>query len=518
MTSLEKLRHKLTGCYFLIVFSVLPLFFKDMYFNISQEKWLCFIGCTTLFILFMLVTLVFDESDNDYIKPLFTGWKLPEFAMCAFLLANIISTLLSESIEDSFIGASSRYHGLSNIIAYSFVFLFGRKYLLKSKKFMITLIAIGAFVSVTAVCQYLTWDPIGMYEGVTVQSVHRMISTIGNRNIYASFLSIILPTTMFFYINEESTLKRSIYGLFLAIGFAGAIGGNSDSVYIGVFSGLAILLAVGNISLRNIIRIPGAFSWSSFGAYMIIITADHLRNKGVDIRPSQGITAYFTGNTQILLILCLVLGILYAFLMLLTKRITTSKAVIRKKGAYIMGGTFITTILAIFATLFSKFPFPDEFGSYRGFIWRLAVDDFAKTDIKTMLLGYGPETVMSVYNSKYYDEMVATTGVIYDNVHCEPLQYLVTTGILGFAAYSLLVTSLLFCLYKKARNDRDTYMYLIPIFAYFSQSFVNIAQSATTPIFFLIMALGMAALQSNQKSRLEGKDEFSAKELLSEEG
>lgn len=518
MTSLEKLRYKITGSYFIIVFTILPLFFKDMYFNISQEKWLCFIGCSTLFILFMLITLVFDDADHDYIKPLFSGWKLPEFAMCAFLLANIISTLLSESIEDSFVGASSRHHGLSNILAYSFVFLFGRKYLLKSRKFMITLISIGAFVSVTAVCQYLTWDPIGMYEGVTVQSVHRMISTIGNRNIYASFLSIILPTTIYFYANEESTIKRNIYGLFLAVGFAGAIAGNSDSVYIGVFAGLAILLAVGNISVKSLIRIIGAFSWSAFGAYLILMAAHSLRDNGADIRPSQGITAYFTKNTSILLILFLSLGIIYALLTLLLRKKKSTAAIINRKGAYISGGILISAIIGIFATFFAAFPFPDEFGSYRGFIWRLAVDDFAKADILTKLFGYGPETIMSVYNSKYYDQMIATTGVVYDNVHCEPLQYLVTTGIVGFAAYMLLIICMIFLLYKRARSERDAYMYLIPVFTYFAQSFVNIAQSATTPIFFLIMALGLAYLQPDQKSRLAGRDEFSAQELLAEEG
>ena len=517
MTSLEKLRYKITGSYFIIVFTILPLFFKNMYFNISQEKWLFFIGCSSLFILFMLTTFVFDNAEHDYIKPLFSDWKLPEFAMFAFVLAYIVSTILSESIEDSFIGASSRYHGLSNVLVYGFVFLFGRKYLLSSRKHMTTLITVGAIVSITAICQYLTWDPIGMYEGVTVQSVHRMISTIGNRNIYASFLSIVLPTTLFFYIDEDNTIKRNLYGLFMALGFAGAIAGNSDSVYIGVFSGLAILLAVGNVSIKNLIRIPGAFSWGSFGAYMLLIAAQFLEKKGVDIRPSQGITAYFTNNTNVLLILFLSHGIIYIILALLLRKYNSPKAIIGRKASYISGGIFISIIVGIFTTLFSSFPFSDEFGSYRGFIWRLAVDDFAKADLTTKLFGYGPETIISVYNSKYYDQMIATTGVVYDNVHCEPLQYLVTTGIVGFLAYMLLTICIISMLYKKARRNRETYMYLIPIFAYLAQSFVNIAQSATTPIFFLIMVLGLASLMPEQKSRLTGKDEFSAQELLLEE-
>lgn len=44
--------------------------------------------------------------------------------------------------------------------------------------------------------------------------------------------------------------------------------------------------------------------------------------------------------------------------------------------------------------------------------------------------------------NRYYDDMMNTVGVIYDNAHNEYLQYLITTGIFGAVSYvGLLVTT-----------------------------------------------------------------------------
>lgn len=505
MTSIEKFRYNLTAGYLAVVFTVLPIFFVNMYFNISQEKWACFILCSAVYIVIMLIALLLDDDDNCF-KPLFSHWSITEYALVAFLLAHVISTLISNDLISSFIGDDARYHGLSNIFVYAVVIIFIRRYFIKGSVLINVLAIVGAFVSFTAVCQYLTWDPIGMYEGVTVESVHRMISTIGNRNIFAGYLSMILPLSIYLYISSASAAKRITYGIFLALGFAGAIAGNSDSVYIGVGAGLVIMLAAGGLSASQFKRIPGAFAWGSMGAYLILTAAHVLRDRGYEIRPSQGFTAYFTNNTQILLRTCLVCLILYVFFCLVFKNNNSETPLIGKKMRMVNTTALVGSIGFLFVYVFSKFPFPDEFGSYRGFIWRLSINDFKSLPLFRKLFGYGPESLLQIYNNKYYDEMIDVTGVLYDNVHCEPLEYLITTGIVGFAAYMILAVSIICKLYKKAATDSESYLYLVPVFAYFAQSFVNIAQSATTPIYFLLIALGLGFLQPDKTKTLGSQE------------
>ncbi len=493
MSSPEKFRYNVFWYYFALIFTVLPLFFVNMYFNISQEKWLFFIIVSIAAFFFMIVSFIYDDDALTNFNPLIKKLSVTDFAMLAFLIISALSTLFSDYPVSALLGDSARYHGLSNFIAYFVIFFFARKYCNNSDALIKLLVFIGAFVSLTAICQYLTWDPIGMYKGVTVASVHRMISTIGNRNIYASYLSIVLPLTVYLYISEKQASKRLAYGLFIAAGFAGAIAGNSDSVYIGVLAGLVIMLACGGILISEAKRLPEAFAWGSLGAYLILAAAHFLRDRGADIRPSQGATAFFTEHTAYMLTIFAVLGVISLIIRFITGQSrdkTDDRPLFGSRARLITTAVLVVAILAVFVAAFVFFPFPDEFGSYRGFIWRLAVSDFGRLSLFRKFFGYGPETVWTVYNSKYYNEMISITGVTYDNVHCEPLEYLVTSGILGFAAYMLLVVSLLSRLYRRAAADRKVLIYLIPIFTYFTQSFVNIAQSATTPIFFLIMALG----------------------------
>ncbi|MGN0166297.1 MAG: O-antigen ligase family protein [Lachnospiraceae bacterium] len=514
MNLCERVRYQVTWYYFALIFSVLPLFFVNMYFNISQEKWLCFILCSVVYFFIMVVSYIFDDNGLTHLKSLFKKWGITEYAMLVFLIVTIISTIFSADPFSSLTGDEARYNGLSNIIAYFLIFILARRYHYNNKPLVILLCGIGALVSITAVCQYLTWDPIGMYNGVTVQSVHRMISTIGNRNIYASFLSMILPLTIYLYISGDTLKRRVIYGIFLAIGFAGAMAGNSDSVYIGVTAGLIIMISAGGLSATNLKRITGALAWAGLGDYLILTAAHILRNKGADIRPSQGITAYFTNHTSYLLIIFLILAAISVLMNCFHKAQITDKPAFGKKFRIASTSVLITGITGFFIWVAASFPFPDEFGSFRGFIWRLAMKDFSHLPTFKKLFGYGPETLLNIYNQKYHDEMIDITGVIYDNVHCEPMEYLVTTGILGFAAYMILVVSLIVRLYKATAHDKNCYLYLIPVFAYFAQSFVNIAQSATTPLFFILMAMGSGCLQPEKVTRLCAEDEFTAEELL----
>lgn len=516
MSFAERFRYNALWYYFALMFTVHPLFFVNMYFNISQEKWLFFILSSIAGVFIVTVSFLYDNDALTHLKSLTKNLTITDIAMLAFLIAAIISTILSDYPRAALLGERARYHGLSNFIAYFIIFLLARKYFYKAAALIELLVGIGAFVSVTAVCQYLTWDPIGMYKGVTVQSVHRMISTIGNMNIYASFLSMILPLTMYFYISQEKVKSRIIYGIFLMIGFAGAIAGNSDSVYIGIGAGLAIMIASGGLSSANLKRLPETFAWGGLGAYLILTAAHILRDKGAVIRPTQGFSKYFTEHTEYVLIFFIVFAVISLILSLASKAKASDRVLFGKKTRWILTALLLLAIITIFTCAFVFFPFADEFGSYRGFIWRLAVNDFKHLSFFQKLVGYGPETIMPIYNSKYYDEMIAITGVVYDNVHCEPLEYLVTSGFLGFATYMLLVISLIVRLYRKASSDSNCYLYLVPVFAYFAQSFVNIAQSATTPIFFLIMALGNGYLNPDRVDTLRAEDEFTAEELLGE--
>ena len=94
-------------------------------------------------------------------------------------------------------------------------------------------------------------------------------------------------------------------------------------------------------------------------------------------------------------------------------------------------------------------------------------------------------------NSYYYDDMLNIVGKLYDNAHNELLQYLITLGICGVVAYlGTFVTSVIYML-KYGKSNYMIYGFLTAVIGYFFQSLINLNQPITTPLYFVIMALGV---------------------------
>jgi O-antigen ligase len=518
MNKNEMLRYKVTLIYIAITFFALPLFFWNMYFNISQEKWMCFTILSLIYVFFILVSYILDNTYLIYFKKLIANLTVTEYAFFAFLIFSILSTIFSVNPFASFSGGvNARYNGCINIIIYAFVFFIARKHFYKGGFLINIFAATGAIVSITSICQYFTFDPIGMYNNVTVASLRRMISTIGNMNIYASYLSLSVAACLFCYVYAKKISLKIFWGLCLAIGFAGGLAGNSDSFYLGIGAAALIFICAGGLTLKSFGTLVSALCFACGADYIFLSARSFGVSKGLDIRPTAGVATYFSNNMSLLKITFVAALILFLLIKLLILIFGTKYDLGNKLlpgPVYIIVSIlFITSIIGILGYVFSMYPFENEMGSYRGFIWNLSIDDFKNMSLFRKLFGYGPETIYSVYYSKYHTEMVNVTGVVYDNVHSEPLEYLMTSGILGAVSYLTLVISLLVRLCKKARHDSDAYMFLLPVFAYFTQSFVNIAQSATTPLYFLIIALAGGFLQPDKIDRLKAIDEYTEEDI-----
>ena len=510
MEKAKKTRKELAWYYCAFIFTMLPLFFMDMYFNIAEEKWLLFTLSSVIFISVSLLLWLYEwtKRKEPAAGPVFSYY---DYVLWAFLAANLISLTLSYNTKESITGVASRHHGFLNILLYVLLIFIIKSGFTEYKKLCMILALIGGLVSLTAVCQYLSFDPIGMYKGVTVVSVHRMISTIGNMNIFAGYLNIVTPLTFLWFIKATEKRDRIISGICLGLNAAAGVASTSDGFYLGTTVSIILLLILGVLKFSELRRVPLALSVCAFSDYALLTAADYIRKhniifssslkkSGISIRPSSGFTKVLEKNSMLLLILAVVMLLAYLGLGLLKNK--DEDALLPKvKLSNILLCIFLA-LIGVFAVLaVLSYPFDEKMGSFRGFIWNLAIKDFAESDIFTKLFGYGQETILAIYRLRYRDLMVNTTGVIYDNVHCEPLQYLVTTGFVGLAAYLTLVFSVIGGIIKRVRNNTGLRLLLVPIVSYFTQSFVNIAQSATTPVYFILMGLALGSISEKEDTQ-----------------
>ena len=518
----KKFRTLASEYYIYLMFVVLPLVFIDHYFNISTEKWVFFTAATILYI-FVILTLLLVDSDPASSK-WFDNMGVIEWCFVAFLLANGISLVLSVDITESFLGLSSRHHGFANYALYFTVFFILRKQSIETNKFMRIFAFIGGFEGLFSTLQFLTIDPIGMYNGTKWESIMSFISTIGNANFFSSFLSLTTPLTIYLFIREKKPGMQMAYAVCMVLEFMGGLSCGADSFYLGIAAGLFIMLVGGGLTLRDYRRLPLALMFVAAGDFVLALVSNYLRDNRIVfsaslkytslgptiVRALEGITKALADYT-FLITFFVVMLVLYIVLLIVEKNIAkkrdtettldevTPLPVGSKKGFRTFSNVVLVLSLVaiVCATIYIvvDYPFDDDFGTNRGFVWKLALDDFKGMSWFRKIFGYGQESLIIVFVNKYHDYMIESKRVIYDNVHCEPFQYLMTLGILGLGTYIALIGSTLSALIRKIRKDPEVNVFLIPIFSYFMQSFVNIAQTASTSLFFITIALAVNYLR-----------------------
>lgn len=120
------------------------------------------------------------------------------------------------------------------------------------------------------------------------------------------------------------------------------------------------------------------------------------------------------------------------------------------------------------------------------------MESFRQFPLIHKLFGSGPDTYGIITINGYYDEMVNRYGEIFDNAHNEYLQYLVTMGAVGLAAY---VSLLVLAVREMIRNAKEKPYVMAIVFAvicYGAQAAVNISVPIVTPVMMTLLMMGVS--------------------------
>lgn len=144
--------------------------------------------------------------------------------------------------------------------------------------------------------------------------------------------------------------------------------------------------------------------------------------------------------------------------------------------------------------------FQDSWGTHRGYIWRIGVEDYKTFDPLQKIFGYGPDTFGIVTGINNYEEAVALYNERFDSTHNELLQIFITIGPLGLITYlGILVT---FAWNAVKRNLENPYIMgaVFAVACYTVQSVVNISQPIATPVMWLLLCIAMAQPAVREKT------------------
>lgn len=492
--------------YLLMMFSLFLFYFRNHYFNITSSKYSFFATATLLLIGICMLGSIYlrirEKPKNAGIKAVVHSLSITDWAFLIMLVSHIITTLISEYQMESLTGSQGRQMGLNfTFLLTSMYFLVSRWYRQEQSIILIFLGSVG-IVSILGMLNFYNYDPFHFFDLLTSFDVQRFISTIGNITFFANLICLSLPLSIFLYSYCEQKQSKIIYGSSMIVGFMSIYISNLDGAYLGMIAFFIFFFIIMCTSYEQFKKFLSILLVALISAKLLYIISVFLPSRGF-VTISYAIVA-----SDITSITLLVLSIIYV---LYNRYADCLKTINYRKIRWIVFTIALLCILSILAmmlyfsfvdttidigSLDNYIRFSDDWGTGRGFIWNrllpLYTEQFTYIE---KLFGSGLDTTRMLMVSNF------TSGDIgaYDNAHNEYIQYLVTSGLIGLSSYLVLFFSQIYRLLKSKLQDPICLGIAGCLIAHGAQAITGLNQPITTPILFILIAIGENHLRSRKK-------------------
>ncbi len=472
---------------------VLPLVITNGYYNITETKLVTFYILSGVYIIIQIfVFLLFVATKGrDLLKSLSLKLNFLDIAFIIFAFSYIVSGVLSEyGAKDVWFGIGSRYQGALTIIMYVLLYFVLTRTFYFSPKCLIWAGAGFSIVSLIALLNGVSFDPLGFYSELSSENQGLYISTIGNINFYSAYYNILLPVLVVGFCKAKDKKSFFVFGSFVVIGSVGMVFTASESFLFGFLVSMVLILAF----LMNDKKALGRFL-ASCCLFIFMITLytnlyySDFENVSFNFRPSS--LMVLVSNP----IIVAVLLFLFACLLIISNKKPRALIRIRKVYCVVLVVALVGCLISIvlintvyestdLGTLEEYLKFSDKWGTNRGRNWMFCVNEFVNAPLVSKLFGLGPETYHHLTeNTDFY----STKSL--DQVHNEYIQYLISVGIWGLGSYLCIIGATIINCFKRIKDNDVATSILCGLIAYWVQAIVNIAQPFTTPIMFVFIAV-----------------------------
>lgn len=502
------------GLFALVVLCVFPLVVTNAYFNILETKYLFFSGSAIVMIVLMTIyglvsEKIFDFLNNFKIKEVLGKWNVVDWAFVAFWMANVLSWVFcSDWRWEAFWGTSGRYNGVFLMTIYLVVYFMVTRFFVFRKWYLDAFLAVGLVVCLFGITDYFQMDIMNFKVRMVDHQKPIYTSTFGNINTYTVYAAAVMVVSMILFATEKSPKRMIWYYVSMVVSCFALIMGVSDNAYLSLaalfgFSPLYLFRTKTGIS-RYLISVATFFS--------VILCIDWINAAFADT--VLGIDSLFTVISKLSILPVVVVGLwvlggVVTFIFLKKKKENDSEDVSKWPVYAWMGVIVLVVGVVVFAFydatiagnagrygVFAPYvTFNDTWGTDRGFVWKCAIEIWA--DLLTpiqKLFGYGADTFRLIMMMNYPAKMVNGVPTVYDSVHNEYLNYLVTVGVVGMCAYIVFLVAAVRKLWKRMENHPEVAAVTFVVLAYMVQALININLPVVMPVILLLLAMGLSKL------------------------
>lgn len=516
--------------YVLFYLCVFPLATHDKYFDILDFRFKLYWIPTLIYGIFFLILgilyLISNKRNNggalttklrENLKWNALKTKLTKTDICfiALIFIMTLSVLFADYQYEALWGSRGRFSGLVLWLMFFIAYwLVTRFYHFKKWHLYAYLIA-ACLPEIWGITDFFLLDLFHFHEGAAENYIYTFVSSVGNINTYTNMVALHLGASAALLVLAKGKWETILSGISLVIASFAIIMGISDNGILAAGAVFACLPFAAWKSRQNIVRYFIALSTFVTG---IIVTAQLTIGRATMADCDGGSVFITIGKTTAGVALMIAVWALTVILMLAFRKTAGQEeksvrcakrvwAILVALGMVIILVVFIDANRGNHSDIWAPYQniliFSDAWGTGRGLNWRFAWEYFTKdAGFLKKLIGYGPDTYYIITMDRFKHAMRDAGYGMFDSAHNEYIEYLTTIGILGTLAYIGVLITGLRKMFKKSKN-RYAIACGFATLAYAVQAVVNIAIPITTPIYMMLLYVGI----SIAKESVDGKTE-----------
>ena len=527
----------IVGLWVMAMFTIFPLIYNDFYFDILQTKYYTVLTLSIIMILALIVICGFAGGFKNFFDNLnkkgFVVWFKEEFSiwdiciMVFWLMSALSTAFAGRFIMESITGDKGRYSGLLLISIYVILYFTVSRMFSFGKVYFTVFLAVSIPVCLFGYNDYFNMDILGFKEKISPEQWPIFTSTIGNINTYTAVLAFYIAIAGTLFITTpfksdngrgESIGKIVFYYVIMLMNFIALTMGTSDNGYLTLAAFFGLVPFVAFRTMEGVRRFLLTIFTYLLGIKIIQLINISYAGKVLGISGLYDFISDFKYLDLVIVALAITVIIMYVLEYRKKEKRRDNEALLRSLR-YIWLAILVIVFAAIvfmgmkinsdvtaakekYGALADYFVFNDSWGTFRGYIWRAAVEEYMKFPLLHKIFGSGPDTFGLYIGLLRNEEMTSVTGQFFDATHNEYIQFLFTLGPIATIAYILAlilpsVEALRTRLFYLRDNTMLPYLYAcaIAVICYATQAVVNLNLPVVTPFLWIFLSIMVAILR-----------------------
>lgn len=485
-----------TDIYLLWILIVFPLYYADGYFHLPEKKATFWVTSTLIYVIVCLlgaVVTAFSMKENWSMENFKKNITMTDIFMFGFLISNLIALAMSNNVQESWMATGGRYYGARVLLLVCVVYFFVSRYAWLNQVFIIAFLIGGNGVCLLATFDYFGMDALGINQQMYWTDRLIFISTMGNANTCASYVSMALACAICYFGVAKNIKAKVFAGLSIINCSMALITARSDSTFLGIAAILAvlgILAVVKKVEWRNYIL---TLALVDAGILILFLLRKNFEKYLVLESFDSGLPKALNQPGMLFLILT-VLMVIYIIVYIIEKKAIKFKNNVKY---IIWSAVGFGTILAVIL-LINKLNVIEMFKSgmgtgenlvvaSRGYIYQKTISSFVQMPVINQIFGCGQSSIRQVL-ATYFGGELSAAGLSINSAHNNILDYLIITGIFGVICYLGAIFGAVKHGFRAFKENQFAIVFVGCVIAYFAQGLFNIEQTNTTTIFWLMLA------------------------------